>query len=221
MLTLVPLVVQIVPDMARWLFGGDAARTMAAVAEVVRAVTGADVSTEAGAAAALAVLAGKPELATGLQVGIARIAAANEHDRREADAARLAAALAGMGGPAGTAHPAGEGGTAPGGALLPVSRVEVSHAAVSHVDVSGADVPPAVVRWAPVVVSAVVLATFGLVMVLALTRALPPGSETVLSMLLGTLAAMATSVVSYWVGSSSGSARKTDLLFRSAPPPTG
>jgi hypothetical protein len=36
-------------------------------------------------------------------------------------------------------------------------------------------------------------------------------------MLLGTLAAMATSTVSYWVGSSAGSQQKTDLLYRSTP----
>lgn len=52
---------------------------------------------------------------------------------------------------------------------------------------------------------------------------MPPGSAkstyAILNMLLGTLAAMATAVVSYWVGSSSGSAQKTDMLFRSAPSP--
>ncbi len=41
---------------------------------------------------------------------------------------------------------------------------------------------------------------------------MPPGSAkstyTVLNVLLGTLGAMATSVVGYWVGSSAGSARK-------------
>lgn len=36
-------------------------------------------------------------------------------------------------------------------------------------------------------------------------------------MLLGTLAAMATNTVGYWVGSSAGSAQKTDMLYRSAP----
>lgn len=45
---------------------------------------------------------------------------------------------------------------------------------------------------------------------------LPPGSGkstyAVLNVLLGTLSAMATSVVSYWVGSSVGSARKDDRL---------
>ncbi len=77
------------------------------------------------------------------------------------------------------------------------------------------------VQWAPAVVSFVVLVTFGVVMAAALTRTLPLGSETVLNMLLGTLAAMATSTVSYWVGSSAGSAQKTDLLYRSVPGGTG
>ena len=79
------------------------------------------------------------------------------------------------------------------------------------------------VQWAAPVVSAIVLATFGIVMWAALTRVLPAGSETILNMLLGTLAAMATSVVGYWVGSSAGSERKTDLLYRSSPAaaPTG
>ncbi len=77
------------------------------------------------------------------------------------------------------------------------------------------------VQWAAPVVSVVVLSTFGVVMWAALTRALPAGSETILNMLLGTLAAMATSVVAYWVGSSAGSAAKTDMLFRSTPPGAG
>ena len=65
-------------------------------------------------------------------------------------------------------------------------------------------------------VSALVLVTFAVVMALALTRSLPAGSETILSLLLGSLAAMATSVVSYWVGSSAGSARKDDHLAKLA-----
>jgi hypothetical protein len=73
------------------------------------------------------------------------------------------------------------------------------------------------VQWAAPIVSIVVMSTFGAVMGLALTRSLPVGSETILNMLLGTLAAMANSVVCYWVGSSAGSSQKTDLLYRSAP----
>ena len=66
--------------------------------------------------------------------------------------------------------------------------------------------------WGAPVVSLVVLATFGAVMSLVLMQAVPVGSETVLNVLLGTLGAMATNVVGYWVGSSAGSARKDDRL---------
>ena len=45
-----------------------------------------------------------------------------------------------------------------------------------------------------------------------------PKNETVANLLLGTLAAMATSVVSYWVGSSAGSARKEERLAQAARP---
>jgi hypothetical protein len=62
------------------------------------------------------------------------------------------------------------------------------------------------------ITSIVVLITFGVTMAIALTQQMPTGSETILNMLLGTLAAMATSVVSYWVGSSAGSARKDERL---------
>lgn len=49
---------------------------------------------------------------------------------------------------------------------------------------------------------------------------LPPGSAkstyTSVNVLMGTLGAMSTSVVSYWVGSSAGSARKDDHLAKLA-----
>jgi hypothetical protein len=72
-----------------------------------------------------------------------------------------------------------------------------------------------VVAWSAPVISAVVLLTFGGVMAIVLLFGMPTGSETAANMLLGTLAAMATSVVSYWVGSSAGSARKDDRLAQS------
>ena len=71
---------------------------------------------------------------------------------------------------------------------------------------------PTVTAWGAPVVSVVVLVTFGTVVSLVLLRAIPAGSETVLNVLLGTLAAMATNVVGYWVGSSAGSARKDERL---------
>jgi hypothetical protein len=91
---------------------------------------------------------------------------------------------------------------------------DVADARAQTVDLARAG---SAVQWAPAIVSFVVLTTFGVVMYAALTHSLPQGSETILNMLLGTLAAMATSTVGYWVGSSAGSAQKTDLLYRSAP----
>lgn len=82
-----------------------------------------------------------------------------------------------------------------------------------------------VMSWGAPVVSVVVLVTFGGVISLTLLRTIPLGSEAVLNVLLGTLGAMATNVVGYWVGSSVGSARKDDRLAevarieRTAQPP--
>lgn len=65
---------------------------------------------------------------------------------------------------------------------------------------------------APVYISIVVLCTFGLALILTFTQEAPKGSEALLNVILGSLVAMAGQVVSYWVGSSSGSVRKTELL---------
>ena len=73
------------------------------------------------------------------------------------------------------------------------------------------------VAWAPAAVSLVVLVSFGGVLFLAMTRSLPPGSEAILNIVIGTLAGMATAVIQFWIGSSVGSERKTDLLYRSKP----
>ena len=73
----------------------------------------------------------------------------------------------------------------------------------------------AAIAWSAPVISAVVLLTFGGVVGVVLLDGMPTGNETAANMLLGTLAAMATSVVSYWVGSSAGSARKDDRLAQS------
>lgn len=88
---------------------------------------------------------------------------------------------------------------------------DVANARATTVQLAQAGSPMA---WGAPVVSVVVLLTFGAVMSMVLFRTIPPGSETVLNVLLGTLGAMATSVVGYWVGSSVGSARKDDRLSR-------
>ena len=73
------------------------------------------------------------------------------------------------------------------------------------------------VAWGSTIVSILVLLAFGGVVAVLLLRGVPVGNETLFNVLLGTLSAMATSVVSYWVGSSAGSARKDELLHQSAP----
>jgi hypothetical protein len=72
------------------------------------------------------------------------------------------------------------------------------------------------VQWAPVVISVVVLATFGAVVGALLLRAVPAGSEALINVLLGTLATMAVSVVSFWVGSSSDSRVKTHYMAQAS-----
>ena len=64
--------------------------------------------------------------------------------------------------------------------------------------------------WGTPAVSLTVLAMFGAVLATVVLHGFPAGTETVLNVLLGTLAAMATNVVGYWVGSSAGSAAKTE-----------
>jgi hypothetical protein len=73
-----------------------------------------------------------------------------------------------------------------------------------------------------VIVSAIVLVTFGTVVTVALIQAVPESSKDTLNLLLGALTTMATSVVSYWVGSSAGSASKSETIDRltgATPPP--
>jgi hypothetical protein len=80
------------------------------------------------------------------------------------------------------------------------------------------------IAWGAPVVSAVVMVTFGMMLTLVLMRALPPGSESLANVMLGALSTMASSVVGYWVGSSSSShskdttiARQSDQLATSIP----
>ncbi len=71
--------------------------------------------------------------------------------------------------------------------------------------------------WGAPVVSVVVVAMFGILAGLLLFRAVPEGSAGLLNILLGSLSSMATAVVTFWIGSSAGSERKTNLLARSVP----
>lgn len=96
-------------------------------------------------------------------------------------------------------------------ARMSAQLVDVANAHVTTVRLAQVG---SAMAWGAPITSVVVLATFGAVVSLVLLHAVPEGSATVLNVLLGTLAAMATNVVGYWVGSSAGSARKDEQLAR-------
>jgi hypothetical protein len=181
---LVPLAIQILPQIGKWLFGDKAADTIKQVGDVVSQVTGvADPHSSDGLASVEAVLQGKPELAAQIQVQLAQIAATREAEANRAAEAQRAADVAQI--------------------QATIADTDSARKQTMALAASGS-----AIAWGAPIVSTLVLFTFGVVMWLAMTKALPPGSETILNMLLGTLGAMAVSVVSYWVGSSAGSARK-------------
>jgi hypothetical protein len=172
------IVLDLAPEVGRWLFGSDAAPVVSAVQSAVTAVTG----TSATAAQAIALA--DPDKAAALRLELARIVAGQE----AAGAAAAQAAFASQ-----------------------LSDVANARATTIQLAQSGSRI-----AWGAPVVSVVVLITFGIVMTLALTRTLPGSAEPVLNVLMGTLGAMATSVVGYWVGSSAGSDRKDEHLVNLA-----
>lgn len=68
------------------------------------------------------------------------------------------------------------------------------------------------IAWGAPVMSTLILVAFGVMLYVVLTRQIPEAALTMANVLLGTLAAMATQVVNYWLGSSRGSAQKDVLL---------
>ena len=72
-------------------------------------------------------------------------------------------------------------------------------------------------EYGTIIVSAMVLAVYLIALVIAYLKA----NDTLLTTLLGIAGANATAAVQYWLGSSFGSNKKTDLMAggSSAPPP--
>jgi hypothetical protein len=99
---------------------------------------------------------------------------------------------------------------------LQALKAAIGDSAVGRVPALATSSQKSALAWSAPVVSGIVLLTFAAIMTFVLTHSLPAGSETMANMLLGTLSAMATSVVSYWVGSSAGSARKDEQIAQSA-----
>lgn len=75
------------------------------------------------------------------------------------------------------------------------------------------------IAWGAPVISVIVLVSFGVMASLVLVYGVPTGAETVASVLLGYVGAMATATVSYWVGSSKGSSDKANVIATMIKPP--
>jgi hypothetical protein len=70
------------------------------------------------------------------------------------------------------------------------------------------------IAYGAVVVSTIVLLGFAVMLWLAIKEEVPANQRDMVTLLLGTLAGMASSVVAYWVGSSSGSMQKNAAMER-------
>jgi len=67
---------------------------------------------------------------------------------------------------------------------------------------------PDLMLWGAVIISALVTLAFAVALILAFIK----GDASNLNLLIGAVIANTSSVISYWIGSSSGSRRKTDII---------
>jgi len=194
MLAILPLIMSIAPEIARWIGGTQAGNVTAAVASAVKAVTGTD--DPQAAAAALAADSGK---AAELRVQLAKIAADAEAAQRQADLEEIKAELA-----ADAARRQAELET------FRASIADTQSARGQTIELAKAG---SSLAWGAPVISLVIVAAFGLMLFILLgTKGIPTENLTIANVLLGTLAAMATQVANYWLGSSSGSKSKDGTI---------
>jgi len=186
---LIPLVLQLVPQLAGMIFGSKGADATTKIAGVVQTVVGtaADLNAPGGVAAAVAHIQANSQAASDLA---AKLAELQVQMQKEQDAAaeavrqdaldELKVRLADTGS----------------------ARDMATQLAQAH---SG-------LVYGGVVVSVVIVAAFGWTTYSVLTSHLSATDGQFGSILVGTLAAMATQVANYWLGSSVGSSAKNALL---------
>jgi hypothetical protein len=176
------LLLDIAPDIGRWLFGGSGGKTASLVAQAVETVTGTS-----DAEAAQAVLAKDPEAVSQLRLQLMAIVAQQQAEADRAAEAQRAADLAAV---QAAADRAG-------------ARSQTTMFAQLH----------GTLLWAPAMLSGIILVVFGVLIFVVLTKnTVTSESLPLANVLLGTVAAMATQVANYWLGSSSGSAAKSDQM---------
>jgi hypothetical protein len=177
------LIVDIAPEIGKSLFGDTGEKIVGLVAQAVETVTGTN-----DADAAQKVLARDPEAVARLRSQLLTVVAQLQTEADRAAEARRASELAEA-----TAAAAGRAG----------GRNQTTSLMQQHNRLA----------WAPAMLSGIILVVFGLLIHVVLTKnALTADNLPLANVLLGTVAAMATQVGNYWLGSSSGSAAKSDQM---------
>jgi len=186
---LIPLVLSLAPQLASMIFGTKGAEATAKVAGVVQTVVGtvADLSAPGGAAAAVAHIQANQQAAEELAAKLSDLHLQMQKEQdAESDECRKDALdeLKARLGDTGSA------------------RDMATELAKAH---SG-------LAYGGVIVSVVIVAAFGCTTYAVLSNHLSATDGQFGSILVGTLAAMATQVANYWLGSSVGSSNKNALL---------
>ena len=186
---LIPLVLSLAPQLAGLIFGSKGADVTTKVAAVVQTVVGdaADLSKPGGAEAAVAHVQSNPQAQSDLASKLSDLQADMQ---KEADAAAEAVRQDALEELKTRLSDAGS------------ARDMATELAKAH---SG-------LAYGSVVVSIVIVAAFGWTTYSVLTSHLSATDGQFGSILVGTLAAMATQVANYWLGSSVSSSAKNALL---------
>lgn len=186
---LIPLVLSLAPQLAGMIFGSKGADATVKVAGVVQTVVGAaaDLSAPGGAAAAVAHLQANQQAADDLAAKLADLHSQMQKEQDGADQALREDALDEL-----KTRLADTGS----------ARDMATELAKAH---SG-------LAYGSVVVSVVIVVGFAVTTYAVLTSHLSTLDGQFGSVLVGTLAAMATQVANYWLGSSQGSNAKNALL---------
>lgn len=186
---LFPLVLTLAPQLAGMIFGSNGADATAKVAGVVQAVVGgaADLSAPGGAAAAVAHLQSDAQACAELSVKLADLHLQMQKQQNdETEASRQA--------------------------MLDELKLRLGDAASAREMASQLAKSHSGMAYGGVVVSVVIVAAFGWTTYSVLNNHLSASDGQFGAILVGTLAAMATQVANYWLGSSVGSASKDALL---------
>lgn len=176
------LVLDMAPEVGRWLFGSSAGKAADLIVQAA-----ADATGTADMAAAVQVLSKDPQTAAQLRIQLAQIAAQMQAEADRAAEAQRAAELS-------------------------VLQAAAADRANAREQTAGLAKLGSGIAWAPAVLSAVIVLSFAGMIYIVLTTPIDQSSLSLANVLLGALAAMATQVANYWLGSSSGSAAKTEQL---------